>query len=322
MKKNILTAMAVLFASLFYACKKQTTPTPLDRTTRIEKTEEYYANLRTYKKTKHPITFGWFGNWNPGRATKANSLAGLPDSLDIVSIWSGGEGFEKQNQVYLDDIKNVQNLKGTKVLFTKFLHVIDDRAYPETDEGIKGYAKSIADKVNKYGYDGVDLDYEPDFCGCTVFFKDANFALFVKEIGKYLGPKSGTGKLLLIDGSMTGEIIKANITPELATYFNFFVEQSYDSLTAGAMQARYNAARDSFSPDKWVITLNYESNGITASFNDGTNTYNAMEGYARWNPIEGKKGGVGAYHMQYDYPGIPSYPTYTKAIQIMNPAVK
>ena len=25
--------------------------------------EEYYANLRAYKKSDHSVTFGWYGNW-------------------------------------------------------------------------------------------------------------------------------------------------------------------------------------------------------------------------------------------------------------------
>ena len=49
---------------------------------------------------------------------------------------------------------------------------------------------------------------------------------------------------------------------------------------------------------------------------------------ARWMPlIDGMlspKGGVGTYHMEYEYNAgkQPSYPALRKAIQIMNPAVK
>ena len=31
--------------------------------------EEYYAQLRAYKKTDHPVAFGWFGNWTGNGAT-------------------------------------------------------------------------------------------------------------------------------------------------------------------------------------------------------------------------------------------------------------
>lgn len=49
--------------------------------------EEYYAALRAYKKSDHPKAFGWFGNWTGEGASLVNSMAGIPDSVDVVSIW-------------------------------------------------------------------------------------------------------------------------------------------------------------------------------------------------------------------------------------------
>ena len=53
----------------------------------------------------------------------------------------------------------------------------------------------------------------------------------------------------------------------------------------------------------------------------------SLIGFAHWTPeYDGKKyvkGGVGAYHMEYEYniPGADSpYPFMRQAIQIMNPA--
>lgn len=51
------------------------------------KSEEYYARLRQYKKSDHPVAFGWFGNWTGTGASYENSLKGLPDSVDFVSLW-------------------------------------------------------------------------------------------------------------------------------------------------------------------------------------------------------------------------------------------
>lgn len=48
--------------------------------------EEYYAALRAYKKSDHPKAFGWFGNWTGEGASLVNSMAGIPDSVDVVSI--------------------------------------------------------------------------------------------------------------------------------------------------------------------------------------------------------------------------------------------
>ena len=53
---------------------------------------------------------------------------------------------------------------------------------------------------------------------------------FVDELGKYFGPKSGTGKLLVIDGepqSITGR-------PEVGLYFDYFIIQAYNNSSPGS----------------------------------------------------------------------------------------
>ena len=47
--------------------------------------DEYYAALRAYKQTDHQVAFGWFGGWSGEGAYMKSSLAGIPDSVDIVS---------------------------------------------------------------------------------------------------------------------------------------------------------------------------------------------------------------------------------------------
>jgi hypothetical protein len=48
----------------------------------------------------------------------------------------------------------------------------------------------------------------------------------------------------------------------------------------------------------------------------------SLEGMARWNPTEGKKGGFGAFYVQRDYNSNPPYKYLRRAIQAQNPAVK
>ena len=49
----------------------------------------YIEDLKAYKKSKHPIMFGWFNSWNPDAPGPYSQLNLLPDSMDIVSIWGG-----------------------------------------------------------------------------------------------------------------------------------------------------------------------------------------------------------------------------------------
>ena len=63
--------------------------------TDAQKTEKYYENLRAYKKTDHPVAFGWFGEWVGSGASLEHSLRGLPDSVDFVSIWGNWKNLDE-----------------------------------------------------------------------------------------------------------------------------------------------------------------------------------------------------------------------------------
>ena len=82
---------------------------------------------------------------------------------------------------------------------------------------------------------------------------------------------------------------------------------------------------------KYIVTENFENYALSGgvSFTDRNgNEMRSLEGMARWQPIiNGKKvqkGGIGTYHMEYEYMAgkQPSYPALRKGIQIMNPAIK
>ena len=78
------------------------------------KDEAYYARLREYKKSDHPVAFGWYGNWTGTGASYENSLKGLPDSVDFVSLWGN---WKNPSPAMMEDLRYVQEKKGTKLLF-------------------------------------------------------------------------------------------------------------------------------------------------------------------------------------------------------------
>lgn len=82
--------------------------------------DEYYAALRAYKQTDHQVAFGWFGGWSGEGAFMKSSLAGIPDSVDIVSIWDNGTNLSEAQR---KDMAFCQNMKGTK-LYTVQLSVV------------------------------------------------------------------------------------------------------------------------------------------------------------------------------------------------------
>lgn len=106
------------------SCEKQTTPETLVIQHPNVGTEEYYENLRAYKKSDHAIAFGWFGGWTADGPTQSHYLSGLPDSVDLVSLW--GPGFNYSDNM-MADLRFVQIEKGTRVMLCWIIANIGDQ---------------------------------------------------------------------------------------------------------------------------------------------------------------------------------------------------
>ena len=159
MKKIVNILIAVFITMNFFGCddwtemeNKTFEPAPLP--------DEYYAALREYKKSDHALAFGWFGSWsNQGSSSLYYSLKGIPDSVDIVSIWGP---YGSLTDYQKEDLKYVQEVLGTRVVFTVFSHNMANLPgkFENIAENIPAAAQAIADTIHKYGYDGIDFDHE------------------------------------------------------------------------------------------------------------------------------------------------------------------
>ena len=313
--------------------------------------DEYYAALRAYKASDHPVTFGWFGNWTGSGASLEKSMAGLPDSVDFISIWGN---WRNLNEAQKKDLKYVQQVKGTKALMCFIVQNIGDQLTPIGYEGdykeywgwkdddpasieaaIKKYANAICDTIDYYNYDGFDIDYEPNFGHRgNMSGSDANMLLFIQTLRNRLGTKAETGKLIVVDGE------PQTIVSEAGPLIDYFIVQAYDSYGDSDLDNRLNSTIRNYdgilSPEevakKYVVTENFEKWALSggADFRDRYgNRMKSLEGMARWTPIINDKkcvkGGIGTYHMEYEfmvsgYEG--SYPYLRNATRIMNPPIK
>ncbi|BDW78979.1 hypothetical protein BFINE_47740 [Bacteroides finegoldii DSM 17565] len=77
--------------------------------------------------------------------------------------------YKNLSPAQIEDLRYVQDVKGTRVTYTIFAHKIPDEFMSgenheiATSEGIEEYAKALVDTMYKYGYQGIDLDYEPGY---------------------------------------------------------------------------------------------------------------------------------------------------------------
>lgn len=300
-----------------------------------QNSEAYYANLRAYKKSPHQIAFGWYGSSGIKdlEASMQNRWMGLPDSLDIVSLWGG---FPKTDSPSYKEMRFVQEVKGTKIVAVTFTNddffeanikgfkatYFDGQSKEKLKEGFDKIAKIMYDNVVANNLDGIDFDHEPNYCGCNTWQitkNSADFGLFIETVGKYFGRIAGTGKMLLIDGEID------QVPTNIGKHINYAITQSYSSSSSAILQSRFDAISSWATPDRYIITENFESLWKTGGvdFNDPVNgIIPSLYGMAYWNPTQGSKGGAGSYQIQYDYANYPGYKYTRKMIQIMNPAPK
>lgn len=335
MNKFIKYSISGIFTAILLAgCSDWTNPERVniqipEEQSPVVRDDAYYEALRNYKKTDHKIAFGWFGSWTGNGASYQSRLVSAPDSMDIISIWSQWHSLTPEQ---IADKETIQKKKGTKVTYTIFLDDLPKQfqceGWPNVsremqDECIEKFAKAYCrDSMDKYSYDGIDIDYEPGFGASGPLVGNPAPELFNRTItamSQYVGPKSGTGRLFMIDG------VPYAVKNEYAELFDYGIVQAYASGSYTDLQNRFNNAYNSgWKPEQYIFAENFESywqnGGVNHRCRDGQ-TVNSLLGMARFDPTQGTCAGFGSYHMEYEYghADMP-YKYMRRAIQDVNPA--
>ncbi|WP_290539769.1 glycoside hydrolase family 18 [Alistipes sp.] len=311
--------------------------------------EEYYAKLREYHASAanyaRPVAFGWFSNWSPTGTMRRGYLSSMPDSIDIVSMWSGAPSASQITPEQKADKEFVQKVKGIKLLEVSLLSHIGKGRTPEsiyTDiyrqaEEEKWPDHKIAEakkqaRWNFWGYSPSN-NLEKNLPAYAKFAKAICDSLVTGEWDGFdIDWEPGMG-FNDSDGSLDGTTIKVLVKemgkyigpasdPEgkghkllvidgLINYFGADMEEYVDywiTQAYGRAQPSYRAPGG--NDRKLIITDNFESN-----FANG----GVLLHQARWMPDAahgGYKGGVGAYRFDNDYDNKPDYKWMRQAIQI------
>lgn len=291
---------------------------------------QYYKNLRDYKKSDHSIAWGWFADY-----TQSTSLAtrflGLPDSLDICSLWGGipSDDSTHVDTHYLPEVyremKYVQEVKGTKLVVPTIIRI---RTRPEFYDSIwvkqsdpqaamRAYAQDLLRPIFENGLDGIDMDYEPEGDPLS----GSNLDYFVEYVGQFVGPMASPDNTFTYPDGFT---IKGN--PEMLLcidyygsapsgntnkFTNLYVNQTYGGSPGGQPFG-------GCPTEKMVYTENVGDNWKKPECGK-------LLTYARYQPATGRKGGFGAFFMHRDYIntgyGCSNYANMRHGIQIQNPAI-
>lgn len=325
--------MKYIMPLLLIACMFASCDTDVENATVVAPTTygpQYYKNLRDYKKSDHAIAWGWFADY-----TQSTSLAtrflGLPDSLDICSLWGGipSDDSTHVDTHYLPEVyremKYIQEVKGTRLVVPTIIRI---RTRPEFYDSIwvkqndpqaamRAYAQDLLRPIFENGLDGIDMDYEPEGDPLS----GGNLDYFVEYVGQFVGPmaspdstftypdgytiKGNPNMLLCIDYYQSAPSSNTN------KFTNLYVNQTYGG----------SPGRVPFSgcpTEKVVYTENVGDNWKAAECGQLLN-------YARYQPSTGRKGGFGAFFMHRDYIntgyGCSNYANMRHGIQIQNPAI-
>ena len=382
--KNILAVSALALTTLA-SCSKWTDMEiqhPVDLT-KPGHDEAYYKALLDYKNSDHQIAFSYYSAWTGVGTNMQSSLMGLPDSVDLVSLWGG---WKNPTEAQLKDLRAAQQKKGLKAMICFLVLDMGAGVTPDPTEAEKAalkegeswthkywgwstaqtpegkaarraavvkYANAICDVIEKYGYDGFDIDAEPTYShpfstNYEMWRMDREdgvstlMTLFIETLGKRIGPmaetEAGRKRILAVDGEPDA------LPPTHAKYFNYFIIQAYGDgvgYSNGHFQGMLRAYKDVLSVEeickKSIFVVNFES-GATRGGQAGLGQ---ILNFALQNPVvDGvtyRKGGVGAFRVDLEYAittpdvvnGIDmspvkglSYPWWRRAIQLMNPTIK
>lgn len=195
------------------------------------------------------------------------------------------------------------------------------------EKAIRKYANSIVDTINKYGWDGFDYDLEPNYGtpGSIASHADRN-TIFLDELSKHFGPKSGTNRLLVVDGEPD------KLAAECGEMLDYFLLQAYNDSTIGSIDNRLNTLFNKYGSvmsreeivRKTILTVNFESYASTGGGNftdrNGKSMFR-LKGYATYTyaGVDAKIGGFGSFRMGFDYDN--NYGYVREAIQAANPAI-
>ncbi len=301
----------------------------------------YFAKLREYRKTPHVKGFGWFGNWTGKGNNAQNYLKMLPDSVDFVSLW-GTRGNLSEDQK--TDLKFFQEVKGGKALLCWIVQNLGDQMTPpgkdatqywvtekgggDFKEGVKAYANAICDSIEKYNLDGFDIDYEPGYghsgtlANGSVIDEKHNMYVFIKTMYDRLKP---AGRMLVMDGQP--DLLSA----EASKMVDHYIYQAYWESSTRAVIWKIKKEHLEDWERKTIITVEFEQGWRTGGVSGYTSVRPEINKFAEGRQIldyatldlpSGRRiGGVGTFHMEYDFANEPPYKWLRMALDYGNKVI-
>ena len=311
-----------------------------------KQSEKYYADLRAYKQQTvnygRPVAFGWYSNWSP--AGTYGYLTSMPDSMDIVSMWSGAPNRFKITPEQKADKEFVQKVKGTKLLEVTLLSYIGKGRTPdsvymavEKQAEKEGWAND-ANRLNEakkqarwkfWGFDG-NVDSDSHKQALSRFAKALCDSLVANDWDGYdIDWEIGSG-VFDMDGTLSRNEDLIYLVKEMNKYIGPKSDPDHKGHRLICIDGHIWSLTQALEGyvDYWIDqaygrSTYYDQYGIdpksiitTDNFESSFKTGGVLLRQAASMPTKGYKGGFGAYRFDNDYDNTPNYKWMRQAIQI------
>lgn len=313
--------------------------------------EAYYARLREYKDQiwnyGRPVAFGWFSDWAPQGASRGGYLTSVPDSMDIISMWSGAPGRFEITPEQKADKEFVQKKKGIKLLEVSLLSHLGKGRTPESiyaelykqaeEEGWTDAELEEAKKLARWdfwGFTSHDLNnYEELAAAHSRFAKALCDSLIVNEWDGFdIDWEPGNG-FNDADGTLANNPSQNSLILHLVKEMGKYIGPMSDPdgkghkllCVDGVISIFYNNCPeyiDYFILQSYGRVDNLDGYApnthkfiLTENFEQHATSGGQLLRQASYMPTNGYKGGVGAYRFQKDYENTPDYKYMRMAIQ-------
>lgn len=322
--------------------------------------EQYFENIREFKKSEHTLSYVYYAAWAPlegltgykDPSSWGERLIGLPDSLDIVNLWMGYPSPNPESESYAPvayaDMKYMQEKLGTRFVLHGDAATTRDVVYKGDTldiqdlynqwkagtgteeafrEALHNHAQIMIDKVNEAGLDGVDVDWEPQ----PAVWKDPETIVYLM---KYLREKL-PGKLIILDlfsdyppaavNEWIDYLVIQCYTPQIgcsvAQLVNFYTSRGINcGIPAEKIICCEQGGQTDYALNGGGLWKETR-NGAQIYTNDGSEMY-SFEGFARHTSAN-NMAGWGVFYVDRNYYSTKGpYYEFRKGIQVANPSIR
>lgn len=297
--------------------------------------EAYLKDLRQYKNSDHKDIYVWFDNSEKIPFNRSQHITDLPDSIDVISMIHP----DNLQQWEIDEINNIRDKKGTKVIYTIDFDAIkadyntlleqatdEEPVAEEFKEYLTSSLQSLLHISHRFPYDGVCVAYKGK---ALIHMTDKELEEYKMNEKIFMGimadwQKRNSEKMINFSGRPQNLIDKTFLDNCRLILLSDGINATNQYLFSYHLAL---AATDGVPADRLAMMTTSTSldpeDTKTGYFTNGMRSLQACAEWCASVQNSGDVAGIGIYNVSTDYFNPAQNYLYTRyAISIINPSIK